>query len=97
MFSVILRYKFRVISIKKNNYKNEDCAILFYKLFQKSQTYHRSDVFDLLPESFATAVMMPDAVGTWLLHCHVNIHMDGGMNALFTVLAPTSEFVGERG
>ena len=42
-------------------------------------------------------MMIPDAVGTWLLHCHVNIHMDGGMNALFTVLAPTSEFVVERG
>ena len=75
--------------------KNKDCAIIFYKLFQKSQTYHRSDVFDLLPESFATAVMIPDAVGTWLLHCHVNVHMDGGMKVLFTVLAPTSEFVVE--
>ncbi|KAL9983729.1 hypothetical protein ACROYT_G005948 [Oculina patagonica] len=59
-------------------------------ILYKSQTYHRGDVYDLLPESFATVEMVPDAVGTWMLHCHVNIHITGGMNALFTVLAPTS-------
>ena len=52
-------------------------------------SYHRGDVYDLLPESFATVSMIPEAVGTWMLHCHVNVHNTGGMNALFTVLAPT--------
>lgn len=53
--------------------------------------YHRGDVYDLLPESFATVLMIPDAVGTWMVHCHVNVHIRGGMKALFTVLAPTSK------
>lgn len=44
-----------------------------------------------MPESFATVEMIPDAVGTWMLHCHVNIHATGGMRALFTVLAPKSK------
>ena len=47
-----------------------------------------------MPESFATVEMIPDAVGTWMLHCHVNIHSTGGMNALFTVLAPKSKLSG---
>ena len=29
--------------------------------------------------------MIPDSVGVWLLHCHVNDHMTGGMEALYTV------------
>jgi len=70
-----------------------DYSLILYNTFQKSQTYHRNDVYDLLPESFATVEMIPDAVGTWMLHCHVNVHLDGGMKTLFTVLAPTSEFV----
>lgn len=48
-------------------------------------------MYDLMPESFATVEMIPDAVGTWMLHCHVNIHATGGMRALFTVLAPKSK------
>ena len=70
-----------------------DYSFILYNTFQKSQTNRRNDVYDLLPESFATVEMIPDAVGTWMLHCHVNVHLDGGMKTLFTVLAPTSEFV----
>jgi len=33
-----------------------------------------------------TADMIPDTVGTWLFHCHVNDHFEGGMKTLFTVL-----------
>ena len=47
-----------------------------------------------MPESFAIVEMIPDAVGTWMLHCHVNVHSTGGMNALFTVLAPKSKLSG---
>ena len=49
-------------------------------------------MYDLMPESFATVEMIPDAVGTWMLHCHVNIHSTGGMNALFTVMDPKGMF-----
>ncbi|CAH3123060.1 unnamed protein product, partial [Pocillopora meandrina] len=61
------------------------------EMHTKSLSYHRGDVYDLLPETFATVEMIPDAVGTWMVHCHVNVHITGGMQALFTVLEPTSE------
>lgn len=31
----------------------------------------RTDVANLLPATMTTAEMVPDAVGTWLFHCHV--------------------------
>jgi hephaestin len=33
------------------------------------------------------ADMVPDDVGTWLYHCHVNDHITAGMQALYTVTA----------
>jgi manganese oxidase len=32
-----------------------------------------------------TADMVPDAVGTWMFHCHVNDHIIAGMTALYRV------------
>ena len=29
-------------------------------------------------------------MGTWLLHCHVNDHMTGGMEGTYTVFNPRS-------
>jgi hephaestin len=46
---------------------------------------HREDVLELLPASVVTADMIPDAPGTWMLHCHVDDHMMAGMSALYTV------------
>jgi FtsP/CotA-like multicopper oxidase with cupredoxin domain len=45
----------------------------------------RTDMVELLPMSMKTLDMPPDAVGTWLLHCHVNDHIVAGMQALYTV------------
>lgn len=45
----------------------------------------RTDTTNLEPMSMMTADMVPDKVGTWLFHCHVNEHFDHGMQALFTV------------
>ena len=45
----------------------------------------RMDVAWLLPGTMLTADMTPNAVGTWLFHCHVHDHMDAGMLALYTV------------
>ena len=42
-------------------------------------------MYDLFPGVFATVEMIPDSVGVWLLHCHVNDHMIGGMETLYTV------------
>ena len=54
-------------------------------LRQKRVAYHREDVYDLFPGVFATVEMIPDSVGVWMLHCHVNDHMVGGMETTYTV------------
>ncbi|GAB1602789.1 hephaestin-like protein [Argonauta hians] len=46
---------------------------------------HRKDTLDLWPGAFKTIVMVPENPGVWLLHCHVDDHILGGMNALYTV------------
>ena len=38
------------------------------------------------PAQFVTADMIPDAVGTWMFHCHVDDHMKGGMQTMYRVL-----------
>lgn len=45
----------------------------------------RTDVIELLPGSMATADMVADAPGTWLLHCHVADHIDAGMLVKYTI------------
>lgn len=46
----------------------------------------RTDTVALTPMSMAVADMLPDSLGTWLFHCHVNEHYEGGMQTLFRVL-----------
>ncbi|HEY6871371.1 MAG TPA: multicopper oxidase domain-containing protein [Geobacteraceae bacterium] len=46
----------------------------------------RTDVVDLLPASMVTADMVPDNIGTWLFHCHVNDHIIAGMIERYQVL-----------
>jgi len=45
----------------------------------------RTDVIPLSPAQMVTADMVPDNPGTWLYHCHVSDHMDGGMVTLYEV------------
>lgn len=45
----------------------------------------RTDVGWVAPMQMITADMMPDNVGTWLLHCHVSFHNMEGMNARYAV------------
>jgi len=45
----------------------------------------RTDVATLLPMSMLVADMVPDAVGTWFYHCHVNDHITAGMLARYRV------------
>ena len=48
---------------------------------------NRKDVVDLGgPLTMAEADMVPDAMGTWLLHCHFGEHMQAGMSARYEVL-----------
>jgi FtsP/CotA-like multicopper oxidase with cupredoxin domain len=49
---------------------------------------HHTDVVELLPGSMATADMLADNPGTWMVHCHVADHMEAGMMAAYTVYAP---------
>ncbi len=45
----------------------------------------RTDVANLLPMTMVVADMVPDAVGTWFYHCHVNDHISAGMLARYRV------------
>lgn len=38
---------------------------------------HRTDVLGLFPATFATANMVPKAIGKWRLSCQVNDHLHG--------------------
>jgi FtsP/CotA-like multicopper oxidase with cupredoxin domain len=46
----------------------------------------RTDMVMLNPMMSAVADMVPDAAGTWLLHCHMPGHFEAGMRTRFTVL-----------
>ncbi len=45
----------------------------------------RTDVVELLPASMKVADLVADNPGSWLLHCHVDEHMAGGMFARFVI------------
>ncbi|XP_070555895.1 hephaestin-like protein isoform X2 [Ptychodera flava] len=47
---------------------------------------HRADVYDLFPGVVKTVGMVVDNPGQWMLHCHVNDHINAGMDAMYTVL-----------
>jgi FtsP/CotA-like multicopper oxidase with cupredoxin domain len=46
----------------------------------------RMDTISLLPASMVVADMVPDDVGIWLFHCHVNDHINAGMLTRYQVL-----------
>lgn len=46
----------------------------------------RTDIIELLPASMKIFDMVADNPGIWLLHCHVNDHIDAGMLTRFEVL-----------
>jgi len=46
----------------------------------------RADLVQLSPMGMLVADMTPDDPGTWLFHCHVNLHLDEGMEAVYQVL-----------
>src|SRR5262249_12391524 len=56
----------------------------------KTVTYgqRHTDVIELLPASMAVADMIADNPGNWQYHCHVADHMESGMMATYTIVAP---------
>lgn len=57
----------------------------------------RTDVVNLLPASMVVADMVPDDVGTWLFHCHVNDHLSAGMSVRYRVVDAASPGSGNGG
>jgi hypothetical protein len=53
-----------------------------------SDKMRTTDVVELMPGSMVTMDMLADNPGTWLLHCHVSDHMEGGMMATYTIYQP---------
>lgn len=47
-----------------------------------------TDVVELLPGSMKTVDMTADNPGTWMFHCHVRDHMEGGMMAIYIIYPP---------
>ena len=45
----------------------------------------RADIFELIAGGTRTFDMTADNPGTWLYHCHVNDHIEAGMNAFYKV------------
>jgi manganese oxidase len=45
----------------------------------------RMDTVSLLPATMISADMVPDNVGTWFFHCHVNDHIAAGMMARYQI------------
>ncbi|KAG2498784.1 hypothetical protein HYH03_003523 [Edaphochlamys debaryana] len=49
---------------------------------------HHVDQFTGIPAATYSVNMVTDEPGTWMFHCHVNFHMDGGMVNLYRVVGP---------
>jgi hypothetical protein len=47
----------------------------------------RTDTVPLFPGTMAVADMVPDNVGVWLFHCHVNEHITAGMLTRYQVVS----------
>nr|XP_039251015.1 hephaestin-like protein isoform X2 [Styela clava] len=52
------------------------------------------DVFELFPGSIGTVQMHTTEPGNWLLHCHVDDHINAGMITTYDVIAPSSTLEG---
>ncbi|KAM4701613.1 ferroxidase HEPHL1 [Discoglossus pictus] len=46
---------------------------------------HRTDVINLFPATFVTVEMIPSTVGSWMLSCQVNDHIQAGMMAYYHI------------
>lgn len=46
----------------------------------------RTDVISLLPAQHVVADMVADNPGIWMIHCHVDEHLDAGMSARYRIL-----------
>jgi manganese oxidase len=68
-----------------SNSNEEDIHAVHWHGQTATFMHMRTDVVSLGPMAMGVADMVPDEVGTWLIHCHVNDHFERGMQGLFTV------------
>lgn len=52
----------------------------------RSNAVHREDVIEVFQGTYEAVEMYTDNPGTWLLHCHVSVHSDAGMEATYKIL-----------
>ena len=53
----------------------------------------RTDVTSLTTMGMIVADMVPDNTGRWLFHCHVNFHLESGMQSVYEVIPGTEAVV----
>lgn len=53
---------------------------------QHTDGVHRGDVLEVSASVARTIEIQTDNPGTWILHCHVNEHIIGGMEMTYTIL-----------
>ena len=53
---------------------------------QYTDGVHRGDVVEVSASIARTIEIQTDNPGTWILHCHVNEHITGGMEMTYTIL-----------
>ncbi|XP_068135334.1 ceruloplasmin-like [Hyperolius riggenbachi] len=63
-----------------------------HSLIYKEGHVYQTDVFDFFPGSFQTVSMIARSPGTWLLHCHVNLHMEAGMITMYQVMEKKNSY-----
>jgi manganese oxidase len=56
----------------------------------------RTDLIPILPGEQIEALMVPDDPGIWLLHCHLDDHLAGGMVTRYQVVNVTSDTSGDQ-
>lgn len=53
-------------------------------LLRTSKTF-RNDVVGVVPGTYETLEMLGTEPGIWMFHCHVGLHVSGGMFGVYTV------------
>lgn len=80
MVTYYLHMTFKMTPVIHNTFSN-----------YRSDVTSFGDVFNLFPGKIGTVHMRTTEVGTWLLHCHVDDHLEAGMITTFTVQQTRTE------
>ncbi|XP_033756941.1 hephaestin-like protein [Pecten maximus] len=55
----------------------------------RDSVIHRGDVIEVFPGTYETVEMKTDNPGVWILHCHLNDHINRGMEATYNITERT--------